>query len=108
MECLRRYPGRFASVVVIDVASPDAEPVEPAVRHDVFKLARFPNLSIKIHGLGEIARRAASVSPTFPFQLPVPPLLDLAYETFGPSRMMWGSDYPPVSARPSSGACWIT
>ena len=23
----------------------------------------------------------------------------MAYERFGPGRMMWGSDYPPVSAR---------
>jgi L-fuconolactonase len=82
---------------------PDAEPVEPAVRHGVFKLAQFPNLSIKIHGLGEFARRTAPVAPDFPFQRPLPPLLDLAYQTFGPSRMMWGSDYPPVSAREGYG-----
>jgi L-fuconolactonase len=184
MDCLRRYPGRFASVVVVDVSSPDAvstlerlagdgavgirlrqtarspgddpyaiwraaarlgisvscsgrasyyltdafaklveefsdlpiviehlgsgnhpdtEPVDPAVRQDVFKLAHYPNLSIKIHGLGEIARRTAPVSPTFPFQTPLPPLFELAYQTFGPSRMMWGSDYPPVSAREGYG-----
>ena len=29
----------------------------------------------------------------------VPPLLELAYDAFGPRRMMWGSDYPPVSER---------
>ena len=23
----------------------------------------------------------------------------MAYEAFGPRRMMWGSDYPPVSGR---------
>jgi L-fuconolactonase len=23
----------------------------------------------------------------------------MAYEAFGPGRMMWGSDYPPVSGR---------
>ena len=27
------------------------------------------------------------------------PLPDLALEAFGPDRMMWGSDYPPVSGR---------
>jgi predicted TIM-barrel fold metal-dependent hydrolase len=29
----------------------------------------------------------------------VPPLVDLAYKAFGPRRMMWGSDYPPVGGR---------
>ena len=43
------------------------------------------------------------VSPTFPFQLPLPLLLDLAYQTFGPNWMIWGSDYPPVSAREGYG-----
>jgi L-fuconolactonase len=35
----------------------------------------------------------------FPFVEPILPLLELAYEAFGPRRMMWGSDYPPVSGR---------
>ena len=26
-------------------------------------------------------------------------MLDMAYQAFGPQRMMWGSDYPPVGAR---------
>ena len=82
---------------------PGVEPVDPAVRRAVFALARFPNLSIKIHGLGEFARRAAPVDAEFPFERPIPPYLDLACETFGPSRMMWGSDYPPVSAREGYG-----
>jgi L-fuconolactonase len=183
-ECVRRYPGRFASVVVVDVAKPDAVPaleslvergavgvrlrqttrspgsdplaiwraaerlgisvscpgrasyyltdefarlvqsvpklpiviehlgsgndpgvevVDSAVRRSVFTLARFPNLSIKIHGLGEFARRAAPVCPEFPFDRPIPPYLELAFESFGPNRMMWGSDYPPVSAREGYG-----
>ena len=183
-ECVRRYPGRLTSVVVVDVARPDAldtlerlagegavgvrlrqtsrspgrdplaiwraaerlrlpvscigrasyyltedfatlvqavsalpiviehlgsgndpsvEPVDPAVRRAVFALARFPNLAIKIHGLGEFARRAAPVDAEFPFERPIPPYLDLALRTFGPSRMMWGSDYPPVSAREGYG-----
>jgi L-fuconolactonase len=27
----------------------------------------------------------------------------MAYEAFGPNRMMWGSDYPPVSGREGYG-----
>ena len=26
-------------------------------------------------------------------------LLDRCYEAFGPSRLMWGSDFPPVAGR---------
>jgi L-fuconolactonase len=39
------------------------------------------------------------VAEPFPFETPIPPLLELAYVAFGPDRMMWGSDFPPVSGR---------
>ena len=64
----------------------------------VFSLARFANTAIKIHGLGEFAVRHMPVTE-FPFTRPIPPFLQMAYEAFGPTRMMWGSDYPPVSFR---------
>lgn len=65
----------------------------------MFELARFPNVYIKVHGLGEFCKRRLPVTEPFPFETPIPPLLNMAYEAFGASRMMWGSDYPPVSAR---------
>ncbi len=68
-------------------------------RRKVFDLARFPNVYIKVHGLGEFCRRRLPVAAGFPFDHPIPPLLEMAYARFGPRRMMWGSDYPPVSAR---------
>jgi L-fuconolactonase len=34
-----------------------------------------------------------------PFVQPIAPLLDWAFDAFGAGRMMWGSDYPPVSGR---------
>jgi L-fuconolactonase len=77
-------------------------PVDAAqeeLRKKVFGLSRFPNVSIKIHGLGEFWRRAMPVTEPFPFEQPVPPLLEEVYRAFGPNRMMWGSDYPPVSGR---------
>jgi L-fuconolactonase len=76
----------------------DDEPTYPR-RRSVFDLARYPNAYIKVHGLGEFSRRALPVREPFPFVEPIPPLLTLAYEAFGASRMMWGSDYPPVSMR---------
>jgi L-fuconolactonase len=61
----------------------------------VLSLSRFPNVYIKVGGLGEICRRP------FPFHDPfyavegVPPYIKMVYEAFGPARMMWGSNYPP-------------
>jgi L-fuconolactonase len=73
------------------------------VRRRVFGLARFNGVYIKIHGLGEFSRRALPVVQPFPFETPIAPLFDLAFEAFGPSRMMWGSDFPPVSGREGYG-----
>lgn len=64
----------------------------------IFDLARYPNTYIKIHGLGEFAVRNMPAT-AFPFAQPIPPFLQMAYDAFGPERMMWGSDYPPVSGR---------
>jgi L-fuconolactonase len=178
LECLRRHPDRFASVVIVDTRQPDApdqlarlaeqgasgvrfqadtrspgddplaiwrtaarlglpvscggnaalfasdqfaevfqaisevpiviehlgsvnHPVEAQLElfERILALSRFPNAYIKIHGLGEFCRRAMPVAEPFPFEQPIPPLLERVYQAFGPARMMWGSDYPPVSAR---------
>jgi L-fuconolactonase len=61
----------------------------------VLNLSKFPNVYIKIGGLGEICNRP------FPFHDPfyavegVPPYIKMVYEAFGPARMMWSSNYPP-------------
>ena len=81
------------------VNHPDGEAAPYSLRQRVFALSRFPNVCMKIHGLGEFCRRAMPVTDPFPFERPIPPLLDLAYAAFGPRRLMWGSDYPPVSGR---------
>ncbi|MDQ2787650.1 MAG: amidohydrolase family protein [Chloroflexota bacterium] len=78
---------------------PDTTDSERALRQHVFALARFPNTAIKITGLGEFCHRVMPVTEPFPFTRPIPPYLQQAYDAFGPRRMMWGSDYPPVDAR---------
>ena len=179
-DCLSRYPGRFASVVIVDVTSPDASETLRALADQgasgvrlrpesrspgddplaiwrtanelglavscggkavdyasdafgqlvetfpslsivvehlgslssrtpeqtaeeivtrVLDLARFPNVTIKVPGLGEFCTRATPGTDPFPFERPIPDLLDRVYDAFGPGRMMWGSDYPPVSGR---------
>ena len=49
-------------------------------------------LCIKIHGTGEYC------PPPFPYA-DIPPLVEMAYQSFGHQRMLWGSDFPPVSLR---------
>ena len=61
-------------------------------------LSRHPNTYIKVGGLGEISLRPPVLQPYFAFDH-VPPLIEMARDAFGPRRMMWGSDYPPVSGR---------
>ena len=58
----------------------------------VLDLAKHPNLTIKLPGFGEFCHLP------HPFAH-IPPLADMALEAFGPQRIMWGSDYPPVSSR---------
>ncbi len=81
------------------VNHPDGEGSPYETRRKVFALARFPNAYLKIHGLGEFAKRAMPVREPFPFEEPIPPLLELAYEAFGADHLLWGSDFPPVSGR---------
>ena len=64
----------------------------------ILDLARYPNAYIKLHGLGEICPRPMPFPE--PMRFPdIPPFMEMAYETFGANRMMWGSDFPPVSGR---------
>ena len=61
-------------------------------------LANYPNTYIKFGGLGEISARPPVMKPSFGFDY-TPPLIQMAYDAFGPRRMMWSSDFPPVSFR---------
>jgi L-fuconolactonase len=76
-----------------------AKPPDPSVHDRVLALSRFPNVYVKIPGLGEFCERAMPVQEPFPFVQPIPPLLGRFYDAFGPQRLMWGSDYPPVAGR---------
>jgi L-fuconolactonase len=75
----------------------DREGVPDDIRQKVLALSRFLNTHMRIHGLGEFAKRAMPVKEPFPFEQPIPPRLREAYDEFGANRMMWGSNYPPVS-----------
>jgi len=75
---------------------PDAGKDERIARLKALELARFPNLYLKIGGLGEFCRRTQPPKGPFPFNEPIPSLLDVAYKGFGPRRIMWGSNFPLV------------
>jgi L-fuconolactonase len=85
------------------VNRPELDDAERAARRQALALARYPNVSIKVPGLGEFCPRALPVTEPVPFVQPEPSLLESTLEAFGPSRMMWGSDYPPVSSREGYG-----
>jgi L-fuconolactonase len=82
---------------------PDADEAERAARQRVFEYARYPNVFLKLPGLGELAPRAPGPLAGVPFSPPRPAVLDQALAAFGPARLMWGSDFPPVAAREGYG-----
>ena len=65
---------------------------------EALTLARFPNTYIKFGGLGEFCVRPNPLAAQYGFE-EIPPLMEMAYEAFGPERMMWGSDFPRVAGR---------
>lgn len=85
------------------VSTPSADPAIEAARLRAFELARFPNVSLKLPGLGEFCSRAMPPTSPYPFVDRAPAALDAAYTAFGPDRLLWGSDYPPVSGREGYG-----
>lgn len=58
----------------------------------VLALARHSNLTMKLPGFGEFCELP------HPFAH-IPPLVEMTLEAFTPQRIMWGSDWPPVSSR---------
>ena len=75
----------------------DASMTEP-VKESVLALSRFPNAYMKIHGLGEFCQRRMPVTNSYPFDPAGLSLLHRACDAFT-GRVMWGSDFPPVSFR---------
>jgi L-fuconolactonase len=93
-QVLTTFPDLRVVIEHLGGVGTQAEPPEPP--YDEFRrvldLARHPALYMKIPGLGEFC------PPPPPFAQR-PPLAHMAVEAFGPERLMWGSDYPPVSGR---------
>jgi predicted TIM-barrel fold metal-dependent hydrolase len=70
--------------------------------HDGYKetleLAKWPNTTIKVPGLGEIVKRPLRFPEGSGCPLPpTPPLYDMVLSAWGAKRMMWGSNFPPCA-----------
>ena len=82
------------------LARPDC--VDRAAMTDpVLALAQYPNVAIKLPGLGQLAARKSSIDGDgIPLQMEgIAELVAHFIDRFGADRLMWGSDFPPVAAR---------
>lgn len=87
----RRYRGL---TLVVDHAGVDVMPDTPpsarlASWSQVLRLAEEPNVTLKVSGLPE------ATEESFPFPQAQERLHELV-ESFGSTRLMWGSNYPPT------------
>jgi len=64
----------------------------------VLEYSKYPNIFVKIHGLGEIEPRNKLLKDNFDLK-DSNNIIKLLKQTFGCKKIMWGSDYPPVSGR---------
>lgn len=90
-EVVTRFPE--LQIVIEHLAGIGKGAKEPYTQfQQILALAQYPNLTIKLPGFGEFCELP------HPFA-DVPPLVEMTLAAFGAERMMWGSDWPPVSSR---------
>ena len=88
---LKELPSLTVVIEHLGGVGPDEKSPYTSFRK-VLALAKYPNTYIKLPGYGEFC------GGTFPFS-DIPPFVQMTYDAFGSTRMMWGSDFPPVSSR---------
>jgi L-fuconolactonase len=91
-EVVDLFPNLAIVIEHLGGVGTDAEAPYTEFRRALELASSRPNLSMKIPGFGEFC------PVPLPFD-PIPPLARMALDAFGPERLMWGSDYPPVSSR---------
>ena len=69
------------------------EPIPPATYHQVVDLAAYPNVYVKVSG-----EYAFSKKP-YPYA-DMRPMVKQIYQAFGPTRMMWCTDFPMIARVP--------
>ena len=97
VQVVREFPNLPIIVEHLGAIGWDDAPPYPKFRQ-ILALAQYPNVYVKIHGLGEICPRPSPFPQ--PMRFPdIPPFMQMAHDAFGPSHLMWGSDFPPVAGR---------
>lgn len=91
-EVVTAFPDLRIAIEHLGGVHGDDGPPYDAFRKALAFAGARPSLSMKLPGFGEFCH------VPLPFD-PIPPLPRLALEAFGPERLMWGSDFPPVSSR---------
>jgi L-fuconolactonase len=83
-----------AKLHVEHLAHPDPKEPAPYERYrQALSLARFPHVALKVSGFYGFTQQ-----PWSPY-VDTLRFAEVALESFGARRMMWGSDFPPVSMR---------
>ncbi|MEX3812350.1 amidohydrolase [Paraburkholderia sp. BR13439] len=105
IELITKLPGTAIVLEHLGGSSTPASTDEAlALRRQVFKLAAFPNVMLKVPGLGELLPRDSKTwQQGRPFGDAHPALLHEAVSAFGADRLLWGSDFPVVSSREGYG-----
>lgn len=93
-DVARRFPGVRFLVDHMALSNDPPHSIHDVFRHwsDVIALAREPNIWLKVSFFPEAAR----FSEPFPFPLARHYFLQL-YENVGSGRLVWGSNFPPVT-----------
>ena len=65
---------------------------------NVLELAQYNHTYMKFGGLGEFCERPETLTTDIGVK-DTAPLIEMAVDAVGYSRLMWGSDYTPVSQR---------
>ena len=79
-----------------------AEPLDVAWRAAIERLADRPNVHVKISALIQCSGPDAAWSAAG-----FAPFIDVVLDAFGPSRAMWGSNWPVCVDAPSALAAWF-
>lgn len=105
---LEELPGLLVLVEHLGGASTPPLEDELRLRQQVLSLARYPQVYLKVPGLGELTPRSVLDVPGLVISRPPDLLLD-AISAFGTRRLMWGSDFPVVSSREGYGQAleWV-
>ena len=87
-EMVKRFPA--VKVVVDHMAFPDVTEESPyPIFSDLVRLGQYANVFVKVSNLAPVSKQPYPYRDTFPF-------VRMLYDSFGPQRLMWGTDWPLI------------